>query len=113
MKLNGIEVDYDAFNPDLLKETDRFIREYQKTIAAADEKPFKQIGTIYEAAVKGFDRLFGAGMGESICGKRVSARKAADAVCEFLREYWKQIDEFNATANETLELLGRLKGPEA
>lgn len=108
MVINGVELEFDAFNPNELDAALKFFTESRAVIARFDkDKMDSGVEEIYNVISSGFDRMYGPGTGKAVCGEKISATKAFTAMKDFLEEYWRQIDAMNDTINHIIASWGR------
>ena len=102
-ELNGVEVEYDAFDAD----TAGAMEAMRKDITKAGEtvKNLKgdtskmTVATLCQAVKKGLDGVFGEGMGEKICGKKHNMLICADVYGALLLEDERQAETIKENPN--------------
>ena len=101
MKINGVELSFDLSSPEDLTAASRFINETRAAIAGLGGDFMENTVKVHKAVSKGFDRMYGPGVGARVCGEKASGMKAVTAVCEFMEEYWRQIDQMGEVFKRT------------
>lgn len=99
MKINGVELMFDATDADTLDKYLTAVEECSKTNAAV--KPAggsqKEIIRMYReicgAVKKLFDEIFGEGTGEKACGRNDSVKTCSEAYLALMEEYDRQHEE--------------------
>lgn len=101
MKINGVELSLDVSNPEELTAASRFIDDTRAAIAGMGGGFLADTGKVHRAVSEGFDRMYGLGIGALVCGEKASGMKAVTAVCEFMEEYWRQLDHMEEVFKRT------------
>ena len=101
MKINGVELSLDVSNPEELTAASRFIDDTRAAIAGMGGGFLADTGKVHRAVSEGFDRMYGLGIGALVCGEKASGKKAVTAVCEFMEEYWRQLDHMEEVFKRT------------
>lgn len=103
MYVNFKELNFDATDADTLKKyLDAMITVSEKAENLDKDAPQpKQYRYLCKSVKSCFDEIFGAGMGEKICGANDSLRVCTNAYRELVEEYNRQMREQDK-ANEAL-----------
>ncbi len=101
MKINGVELSLDVSNPEDLTTASHFIDDTRAAIAGIGGSFLGDTAKVHKAVSEGFDRMYGPGVGALVCGEKASGMKAVTAICEFMEEYWGQIDQMEETFKRT------------
>lgn len=109
MKINGVELEFDVSNPEDLTAASHFIDETRGVIAGCQGGKFlEQIPSIHRAVSGCFDRMYGPGVGSMVCGEKSSGMTAVTAVCEFMEEYFRQLEQMEQLFGRTAKLWDRI-----
>lgn len=98
---NGAEVDFDILDA----ETADAFEEMLKNVAEISmeelqkERPGDAIRMMFDVIFKGCEKLFGEGMGATICGTRPNMRAALNTLSKLRESQDKQIREIEKMSN--------------
>ncbi len=99
MKINGVELIFDATDADTLDKYLTAVDECSKANAAIkpaggnQEETIRMYREICGTIKKVFDDIFGEGTGEKVCGKNDSVKTCSEAYISLMEEYNRQHEE--------------------
>lgn len=113
MKINGVELTFDATDADTLDKYLTAVDECSKANAAIKpaggnkKETIRLYREICGTVKKVFDDIFGQGTGENVCGKNDSLKACSEAYTALMKEYDRQHEEQQKRNAELEELMTR------
>ncbi|MCO7171578.1 hypothetical protein NIA70_05335 [[Clostridium] scindens] len=105
MTINGVELEYDFFDLEKMKQHDQALAELQKAnekIMESEGDPYQKMTAQMECIERFFDILFGHGSGTAICGGN-NVREHLTAFRELEEEKNRQMEECRQMARAIAE----------
>ncbi len=99
-KINDVELDIDMLDADELENIDAALHKAEADAELDSSKSpadsiRQQVGAVRDC----FDKIFGAGTGDKIIGKKANLRVAFSAFADFCEEVARQKSEFGKTVS--------------